>query len=185
MASKFNPIKPESGDKASRRVIWTTESINMALDGMNKGQKLTAKPFFDNETKLLKADLLYQRTPEEVEHFRACAKDIILFCKECQLMTPEGVQNVTLRDYQEDYLRHLQENRLSIFLSCRQSGKCFSPLTRVKIGIKSQELIKKFNKFKIDEYYEIPVYEIYNYLNKKTIINKIWYWCYKCLDLLD
>ena len=38
-------------------------------------------------------------------------------------MTPEGLQPVTLRDYQEDFLRHLQNKRFSIFLSCRQSGK--------------------------------------------------------------
>lgn len=123
MAVKFNPIKPEGDDSKVQRVVWTTESINKALEGLNKGQKLVAKPFFDNETKLLRADLLYQRTPEEITHFKECMDDILVFAKECQLMTPEGVQKVTLRDYQRDYLKHLEKNRLSIFLSCRQSGK--------------------------------------------------------------
>ena len=58
-----------------------------------------------------------------MEDIIRCVKDPIYFASKCFLMTPEGLQPVTLRDYQEDYLRHLQNNRFSIFLSCRQSGK--------------------------------------------------------------
>ena len=38
-------------------------------------------------------------------------------------MPPEGIQHITLRDYQINYLKHLQNNRLSIYLACRQCGK--------------------------------------------------------------
>ena len=38
-------------------------------------------------------------------------------------MTPEGIKNVTLRDYQERYLKHLMDHRLSIYLACRQASK--------------------------------------------------------------
>lgn len=38
-------------------------------------------------------------------------------------MTPEGIKQIVLRDYQVKYLRHLQANRLSIMLSCRQAAK--------------------------------------------------------------
>jgi hypothetical protein len=38
-------------------------------------------------------------------------------------MTPEGIRNVKLRDYQQNYLKHLMDHRLSIYLACRQCGK--------------------------------------------------------------
>jgi hypothetical protein len=38
-------------------------------------------------------------------------------------MTPEGIRHVKLRDYQKNYLRHLEQHRLSIYLACRQCGK--------------------------------------------------------------
>lgn len=119
----FNPVKDDTADHFANRVIWSTEALNVALEGLNQGFKLRANPFYENNTKLLKADLLFERTLEELEHYKVCMNDVLEFAKECQLMTPQGIQHVTLRDYQEDYLKHLQNNRLSIFLSCRQSGK--------------------------------------------------------------
>ena len=81
-------------------------------------------PFYENEVKLIKADLVYERTDEEIEEWQRCRKDIIYFAdKYCKMMTPEGIKHIVLRDYQREYLKHLMNNRLSIFLSCRQSGK--------------------------------------------------------------
>lgn len=119
----FNPVKNDTENGKSSKVVWSTEALDTALEGLDQGFKLKANPFYDNNTKLLKADLLFERTPEELEHFKECMKDVLVFAKECQLMTPQGIQHVKLRDYQEEYLKHLQNNRLSIFLSCRQSGK--------------------------------------------------------------
>ena len=119
----FNPVKDDTEESRASKVIWSTDALGAALDGLNQGFKLKANPFYENNTKLLKADLLFERTPEELEHYKVCMNDVLEFAKECQLMTPQGIQHVTLRDYQEDYLKHLQQNRLSIFLSCRQSGK--------------------------------------------------------------
>lgn len=119
----FNPVKNDTENGKSSKVVWSTEALDTALEGLDQGFKLKANPFYDNNTKLLKADLLFERTPEELKHFKECMKDVLVFAKECQLMTPQGIQHVKLRDYQEEYLKHLQNNRLSIFLSCRQSGK--------------------------------------------------------------
>ena len=72
----------------------------------------------------MKGDLVFQRTDKEKAEWKRCATDIIYFVnKYCKLMTPEGIKNVTLRDYQEHYLQHLMDNRLSIYLACRQCGK--------------------------------------------------------------
>lgn len=122
--SDFNPIKEEKDGVKAKRVIWSTKALDMALKGIEQGRKLTANPFYENNTKLLKGDLVYQRTDEEIQEWLRCKNDIIYFVeKYCKLMTPEGIQHVTLRDYQVNYLKHLEQNRLSIYLACRQCGK--------------------------------------------------------------
>lgn len=124
MKSDFNPVKEEKDGVKARRVIWSTKTLDLALKGIEQGKKLVANPFYENNTKLLKGDLVFQRTKGEIDEWMRCKNDIIYFVeKYCKLMTPEGIKNVTLRDYQVDYLRHLEKNRLSIMLSARQAGK--------------------------------------------------------------
>lgn len=120
----FNPVKEETDGVKAKRMIWSTAAFDMALKGIEQGRKLVANPFYENNTKLLKGDLVFQRTQEEIDEWMRCKNDIIYFVeKYCKLMTPEGIKHVTLRDYQVDYLRHLEKNRLSIMLSARQAGK--------------------------------------------------------------
>ena len=192
----FNPVKNDTENGKSSKVVWSTEALDTALEGLDQGFKLKANPFYDNNTKLLKADLLFERTPAELKHFKECMKDVLVFAKECQLMTPQGIQHVKLRDYQEEYLKHLQNNRLSIFLSCRQSGKCFSPVDRVDIRITepskrnseilTDNIIKKWNKnyYINDNEYNIPVFEILN-LFKSGIKWRIKYRLYKLIFRLN
>lgn len=122
--STFNPIKEDVDGKKAHSVVWTSESIDMAIRGLGQGKKLVANPFYEYNTKLLKGDLVFQRTKEEEAEFVRCMNDIVYFAnKYCKLMTPEGIRNIQLRPYQVNYLRHLEKHNLSIFLSCRQSGK--------------------------------------------------------------
>lgn len=58
-----------------------------------------------------------------MDDYIKCKLDPVYFAKKCFLMTPEGLKPCKLRDYQEDYLRHLQKHRFSIWLACRQAGK--------------------------------------------------------------
>lgn len=118
---EYNPIKEiKNGDAA---VIWTTKALEAAVDGINKGLPLKTNPFCGKNTKLLRPDLVYKRTPEEVEDYIKCMNDPIYFAEKCYLMTPEGLQRVKLRDYQVEYIKSLQANRFSILLACRQAGK--------------------------------------------------------------
>ena len=120
----FNPVKDEKDGVKAKRMIWSSSAIDLALTGIGQGKKLIANPFYENNTKLLKGDLVFQRSENEIKEWMKCKNDIIYFVeKYCKLMTPEGIQHVTLRDYQVDYLRHLEKNRLSIMLSARQAGK--------------------------------------------------------------
>lgn len=120
---EFDPVKELKGGVEASKVVWSTNSFNAAVDALSKGLPLKANPFCGNNTKLLKPDLVYKRTPEEVEDVIRCMQDPLYFASKCFLMTPEGLQQVKMRDYQEEYLTNLKENRFNILLAARQSGK--------------------------------------------------------------
>lgn len=120
----FNPVKEDESGKMAKRMIWSSESISLALAGIANGRKLKANPFYENNTKLLKGDLVFQRDSFEICEWKKCASDIIYFANNyCKLMTPEGIKQIVLRDYQKNYLTHLCNCKMSIYRSCRQSGK--------------------------------------------------------------
>jgi len=166
----FNPIKEDESGKRAKRVIWSTNVINMALEGLDKGKRLVANPFYENNSKLLKAGLVFHRTPEEIEEWKKCAADVIYFAKQCKLMTPEGIQYIELRPYQEKYLRHLEQHNMSIYLAARQSGKTTTSaifllwyilfnfdknaLVLGNKGKTAKEILDKIKKI----FYELPFY---------------------------
>lgn len=184
-AAQFNPVKEDNSGKRARSMIWSTKVLDMALDGLNKGKKLVSNPFYENNTKLLKSDLVFQRTKEETKEFARCMNDVIYFAKKCKLMTPEGIQFIELRPYQEKYLRHLQQNRLSIYLAARQSGKCLTFLSEVQCIIPN-DLIDKIKTSALKNYlikdneYKLPLFELYN-LFDNSLLWKIEYYLYKLI----
>lgn len=191
----FNPIKETTDGKRAHAVIWTTAVLEKAIKGIEQGKKLVANPFYENNTKLLKGDLVFERTENERREWVKCKNDIIYFANTyCKLMTPRGIRNITLRDYQEEYLKHLEKNRLSIFLSCRQSGKCLFYLSKVickfnenfweRAGEKAKTKFKKYLVSEESQEYNIPLFEIYNIFDK-TFKWKISYMLYKALYHLD
>lgn len=120
----FNPVKEDKDGIRAKRVIWSSKSLELALKGIQEGRKLVANPFYENNTKVLKGDLVFDRTSNEIQEWLKCKNDIVYFVeKYCKIMTPEGIQQVKLRDYQVEYLKHLERHRLSILLSARQAGK--------------------------------------------------------------
>ena len=184
MAYEFDPVKEEKDGVIARRSIWSTKAFDRAIEGLNDGRKLSANPFFMNNIKLSKADLVYQRTDEEIAEFAKCMKDINYFANNyCKLMTPEGVKNIKLRDYQSKYLEHVQKNRLSIYLSCRQAGKCLNLLTINKLRFADVKLIERFKCYHNteDDTYNVPMFELYN-LYDNNLLWKAKYMCYRRLN---
>ena len=120
---EYDPIKKSNNGDIIERTVWSTASLNAAVEGLKRGEPLKANPFIGKNTKLLRPDLVYKRTKEEIDDTIRCMQDILYFASKCYLMTPSGLKPCVLRDYQKDYLLHLKKNRFSIFLSCRQSGK--------------------------------------------------------------
>ena len=127
MSNTFNPIKEEKDGVIAKRMVWSTEAINLALKGLEQGRKLVANPFYENNSHLLKGDLVFERSIEEKNEWKRCATDIVYFAeKYCKLMTPEGIQHIKLRDYQKRYLLFLVNNHMTIYLACRQASKSTS-----------------------------------------------------------
>lgn len=119
---EFNPVK-EQENKVAEAVVWSTASLNAAVEAIKKGLPLKANPFLNNDIQLLKPNLVFRRTAEEVEDWIRCKNDKVYFANKCFLKTPTGVKRVQMRDYQEGYLNMCNKNPMSIFISCRQSGK--------------------------------------------------------------
>lgn len=176
---EFNPIKETKDGKNAERVIWSTKSLNTAVEAINAGLPLKANPFVGKVTQLLKPDLVYKRTEEEIDDYLKCKQDPVYFASKCFLMTPSGLQLCKLRDYQIDYLHHLQNNRFSILLAARQSGKCLSPLSyiTIKTPYRFDKLLKKYYFYIENNNYiiNLPFFELYNLYSKQSFLWKLKY----------
>lgn len=76
-----------------------------------------------------------QLTPEHLEELRKCAEDPVYFAEKYFTIVnvDTGKEIIKLYDYQKKILRALKDNRQAIILSCRQSGKCCSINTIIKV----------------------------------------------------
>ena len=185
---EYNPVKEIKGGVEASKVIWSTKSLNAAVDALTKGLPLKANPFCGTNTKLLKPELVYKRTQEELDDYIKCMNDPIYFAEKCFLMTPNGLSKVTLRDYQVDYINHLKNNKFSIFLSCRQSGKTQLIDSQIVIRLPIKNINTHFIKLLKEYHYyidnddnyilTIPLFELYN-IYSNTFINKCRYHLYK------
>ena len=187
---EYNPIKESKNGVEAEKVIWTTKALNIAVDAIKKGLPLKANPFCGKNVQLLKPDLVYKRTAEEIADYLKCREDPVYFASKCFLMTPEGLKACKLRDYQIEYLEALKEHNFTILLSCRQAGKCFSPLEKIKIKIKNisynDDILKKLNYYYVnDDIYSLPIFELYNLFCKQTMVWKVKYHLYKIIYVLE
>lgn len=189
---EFDPIKVPKDGKLAEAIIWSTNVLERAVDGINKGLPLKANPFIGKNTQLLKPDLVYQRTPEEVADYIKCMNEPLYFASKCFIKTPTGMKACVLRDYQKRYIMHLVNNRFSLLRSCRQAGKCLI-LNTLGSFILTKGLNKKLDKkiTKLQSIYtyitidtnqyifnDLPFYELQN-LFDDSFIWKIKYRLYK------
>ena len=80
---------------------------------------------------LIKADgFVHNFTQEEVSEYLKCSKDPIYFAEKYVKITTldKGLSEFTPYDYQRDMFQHFNDNRFSIVLACRQSGKSISSI---------------------------------------------------------
>ena len=108
--------------------IWTTEKVNKLLDDFENGaidiKTIKNSPFKDNDPVWKKANIVFEYTPEELEEIKKCKNDPVYFAsKYAQVMTEDGIQQITLRDYQEEIIRSFKDNRFNCLMASRQIGK--------------------------------------------------------------
>jgi hypothetical protein len=74
-------------------------------------------------------------TTEKVIEYKRCSLDVKYFIKNYMkiISLDHGLVPFDLYDYQENMIDHFNDNRHSIVLSCRQSGKCLNKDTKIKI----------------------------------------------------
>lgn len=84
---------------------------------------------------LKRANEVMEYTPEQISEIKKCALDPIYFAKTyCMIQHPvKGAIPANLYGYQERMLTTFQHNRNTIILSARQTGKCVTGTTNVRI----------------------------------------------------
>jgi hypothetical protein len=91
---------------------------------MENGVVYDSSAFYEGNPEMKSPNIVFEYTKEELEDLTRCANDVVYFAnKFCYSMTDEGVQQITLRPYQEDMLNNFQDNRFVIMLASRQIGK--------------------------------------------------------------
>lgn len=121
--NKWIPKSESAADV--EKLVWSTKSVNDLILAMDQGYRpKVALPFYEGKQFLRKGNIVFEYTDEEISELAKCASDIVYFAeKYAVVMTDEGIQQVTLRDYQRDLLRDFQENRFNVVLASRQMGK--------------------------------------------------------------
>jgi len=110
--------------------------------------------YYNGNTKLKKAGVRQVMTVFEQQEFVKCKFDVIYFIKNyVQIISlDEGVVPFHLFPYQEKMIRHMENNRFSIFMTSRQMGKCLSPLSMVRVRNK---LTGETRDTTIGDFYEV------------------------------
>ena len=108
--------------------IWTTVKVQQLLDDFENGaidiKTIKNSPFKDNDPVWKKANIVFEYTPEELEEIRKCKADPVYFAgKYAQVMQEQGIEQIILRDYQEEIIRSFKNNRFNCLMASRQIGK--------------------------------------------------------------
>lgn len=131
--------------------IWSTKEVIKYNNDIDEGIERKDSPYFNNDQQLRKPHLLYEYTTEELETLLKCKKDINYFANSfAYTMNPStgALNQITLRDYQEDLLNTINENRYTIIVASRQSGKCVTYNTKIKTSNGDKIIGELFNDIK-------------------------------------
>lgn len=120
----------QSREEAKHQITtWSTKAVNQYLNDLDNGIERHDSPFYFGNTQLRRPNLLFEYTQEEINELVKCKNDVTYFANHyAYTMNPStGALNlITLRDYQEDLLRTINDNRFSVIVASRQSGKTIS-----------------------------------------------------------
>jgi len=119
----------QTQQQAQQTSVWSTKAIQQFTDDLNNGIERKDNPYYFGNTYLRKPNLLYEYTQQEIDELVKCKNDVNYFANHyAYTMSPTtgALEPITLRDYQEDLLHTITDNRFTVILSSRQSGKTVS-----------------------------------------------------------
>jgi hypothetical protein len=128
--------------------------------------------YYKGNENLLKNEAQIKWTPELIEEFEKCAKNILHFAENYFFINTidDGKKKIELYKYQKKLLRAFRDNRFNIILSSRQSGKtttitiyalwmvCFQADKRITIVANKESTAKEiFSRIRMS-FEELPVW---------------------------
>ena len=141
-------------EKKEETRVLNTKIIEDIQRRENLGEKLKnhEKIWFNNMKGVRKANIPFALTNKEVEEYMKSKMSVHYFAEHfCQIKREDGtIGPMTLRDYQKDIIDLYTQNRFSILMASRQTGKCSAFNTKIlALNEETKEL------------YEIPFFELY------------------------
>lgn len=129
-----------------------------SLDDLDIDDILVDGKFYQGNENILRKDALFKWTDDMKAELRLCVKSILHFAEShFYIITEDGKRKIELYKYQKNLLKAFKNERFNVVLSSRQSGKCLTFNTLIKIKNK-----------KTGEIEEITIGEFYNKFNIKT-----------------
>lgn len=117
------------------KAVWSTQSVDLAIQGIKEGYELKESPFNSHikKAQLRKAFLPFQYTPEEIEIFKHAMVDKIWFGNNFTHLKDgdNGWKQIKLRGYQEEILNRYTKNNRNILMIPRQSGKTTTTVVEI------------------------------------------------------
>ena len=168
---KIDANKLENG-----QVILSTERIDEIIrkDNMGMPLKRSEHIWFNKISGVRKAKLPFAMTRSEMEEYTKCKLSPHYFAEHyCNIKREDGtVGEIKLRNYQKDILSLYTDNRYSILMASRQTGKCVHPSTKIcimrngnifetTIGELYLNELKKTRKLTILENIKLLIFKIY------------------------
>jgi hypothetical protein len=168
--------KAEEISSEESKIVWTTEKVEKTIKAIEEGYTVKDNPFFESDSNYRKGNIVFEYSDYEYEELKKCARDVVYFAnKYCKVMTDDGYIQIKLRPYQEEVLKTYQSSRHTIFLSCRQSGKCSLYNTNITLRNKVT-----------GEIFDIEVGKLYDLVNtEKTFIQKFKSYLYKLVGKIE
>lgn len=152
---------------------WSTQKVEEILKSYDQTGSLPKNnPFYENQIDWRAANLNYDYTYDELLEQSKIETNIIYFAeKYAHVMTDEGIRKVKLRHYQKKVLNQFKTFKNNVYMASRQTGKCVTFDTKVKIFDKANNKI-----------IEVPIFEIHYMFKKKlTFLDKVEYMLFKFL----
>ena len=124
---------------------------------INRQKPLSKKAMYLGNPDLPSVDATFTYTAEQSLEIETCMLDMLYFAENYFYIIADGEKEVIpLFPYQKRLIQAFKDNRFNIVLSSRQSGKCFSENTKLKIRNKKTNEIK-----------EVSALEFYNCSEKR------------------